>query len=220
MYRDTRSRAARTSARALSVSSESPSSRISAAASLALEATRFAIAPVPVPVPVPTNSNLVLGGLVIEPPAAPIRKSKAPAGQLPPAAPATGGESKRPPPKSGFAWKSYSDAYFKRYGSEPVRNKKVNSMLCQLVERLGEEEAPFVSAFYVGHNGAWYVKNGHAVDQLLRDAEKLRTEWATGKTVTDTQAKQKDRTQANLNVWAPLIAEAEDRERKERENDF
>ena len=61
-----------------------------------------------------------------------------------------------------------------------MRNKKINSQLCQLVDRLGEVEAPEVAAFYLTHNDFLYVKSRHSVDFLVRDAEKLRTEWVTG----------------------------------------
>ena len=44
---------------------------------------------------------------------------------------------------------------------------------------------------------------------LVQDAEKLRTEWATGRQGTATQAVQADRTQTNFNAFAPLLAEAQ-----------
>jgi hypothetical protein len=48
----------------------------------------------------------------------------------------------------------------------------------------------------------------HSVDLLLRDAETLRTQWATKRQVTSTQALQADRTQTTANAFAPLLAEA------------
>jgi hypothetical protein len=114
---------------------------------------------------------------------------------------------------TGRTWTYYSVAYEKRYGVAPVRNAKVNSVLKQLVARLGADEAPAVAAFYVTHQGALYVRGKHPVELLLRDAEGLRTEWATGRTVTHTQATQSDRTAATANVFGNLIAEAESRER-------
>lgn len=115
----------------------------------------------------------------------------------------------KPEAKTASTWAAYADAYGQRYAVAPVRNAKVNGQIAQLVQRLGEEEAPAVAAFYVGHSNAAYVRAGHAIDWLLRDAEKLRTEWATGRRVTQTQAIQADRTQANGDVWGKLIAEAE-----------
>lgn len=110
------------------------------------------------------------------------------------------------------AWEGYRTAYLQRYGTEPVRNAKVNSTLGQLVQRLGIDEAPQVAAFYVGHNRSIYVANKHSTGLLLRDAEGLRTEWATSRPVSDTEARQADRSMATAGAFADLIAEAEAQE--------
>lgn len=91
-------------------------------------------------------------------------------------------------PKSNAVWDSYSAAYQVRYGIEPVRNAKANAQLCQLIDRLGAEEAPHVSAFYVTHNKPFYVTHRHPVNLLLQDAEGLRTQWATGVKSTTREA--------------------------------
>ena len=83
------------------------------------------------------------------------------------------------PAPTTATWEAYSQAYQGRYGTEPVRNQKVNGQLANLVKRLGQDEAPAVAAFFVNHNGRFYVQGMHQVDLLLRDAEKLRTEWVT-----------------------------------------
>jgi hypothetical protein len=106
-------------------------------------------------------------------------------------------------------WKAYAEAYRNRYGVEPVRNKSVNSMLCKLVEKLGAEEAPAVAAFYVTHQGQFYVAKMHPVNLLVADAEKLRTEWATGRQVTNGYAAQVDRTSTTGQVFKKLLAEEE-----------
>lgn len=112
-----------------------------------------------------------------------------------------------------LAWNSYSDAYYLRYQSEPVRNAKVNGQMAQLVGRLGAQEAPHVAAFFVGHNSQLYVRDMHPVGLLLRDAEKLRTEWATNRQMTATKAQQADKTATNFGAFQGLIEEAEARER-------
>lgn len=112
------------------------------------------------------------------------------------------------PTAGSLVWGAYSPSYESRYGTKPVRNAKVNKLLQMLVERLGAEEAPHVAAFYVGHQNRLYVSAGHAVDLLLRDAEKLRMEWATNRQGTQAQAAQADKTQTNFNAFAPLIAAA------------
>jgi hypothetical protein len=105
------------------------------------------------------------------------------------------------PPVSGPTWDAYKSAYLRRYGAEPVRNATVNGQLAQLVGRLGAEESPHVAAFFVGHKDAFYVKGAHSVGLLLRDAEKLRMEWVTGRQVSTVPAEpawrieQRERTQ-------------------------
>lgn len=104
---------------------------------------------------------------------------------------------KASPSESGQTWQSYSEAYQNRYGTPPVRNATVNTQLSNFVKRVGIDEAPAIAAFYVGHNSSFYVGRMHAVGNLLADAEKLRTEWATGRKVTQTKARQIDQTASN-----------------------
>lgn len=113
------------------------------------------------------------------------------------------------PAPTGMAWNAYATAYTDRYGASPLRNATVNAQLAQFVGRVGAEEAPHIAAWYVGHKHLFYVNAGHTVAMLLRDAEKLRTEWATNRSVTATQAHQGDRTATNGNAFAPLLAKAE-----------
>ena len=110
-------------------------------------------------------------------------------------------------------WNAYSAAYQHRWGVEPTRNKTVNGQLGQFVTRVPATEAPEIAAFYVGSNRGLYVAAKHPTNLLLRDAEALRTEWLTGKQGTETEARQADRAQSTGNSFAPLIAEAEARER-------
>lgn len=104
------------------------------------------------------------------------------------------------PSKTAATWDAYSIAYQDRYGVPPVRNAQVNGQIKNLVARIGADEAPHVAAFYVSHNGGFYVGKMHPVGLLLSDAEKLRTEWATGRQVTAAAARQVDRKQANFDV--------------------
>ena len=119
-----------------------------------------------------------------------------------------------PPPKNGDdpkpetdlqaasreTWQAYATAYFSRYGTEPVQNKTVRSQIKAFVQRIGFSESPGVAAHYLASNNAFYTQRGHAVGSLLADAEKLRTEWATGQSMTATRAKQIDKSQANYSA--------------------
>lgn len=118
------------------------------------------------------------------------------------------------PAPSSLVWAKYSDAYERRYGAKPTRNASVNGKLAQFLKRVAAEEAPAIAAFFVAHNDQFYVKSMHPVGLLLKDAEKLRTEWATGRQVTSGQARQIDRRQTNFNAFSGLIAEAEANERE------
>ena len=124
----------------------------------------------------------------------------------------------KPAAPSSAVWDAYADAYQRRYSVQPVRNASVNAHLSQVVGRLGADEAPAVAAHFVGSQNGLYVAAMHPTNLLLRDAEKLRTEWATGRGVTRTQAMMADKTQTNFNSFAPLIAAAEAREAAERQS--
>ena len=126
------------------------------------------------------------------------------------------GVPKRPAPGSE-TWEHYSKAYSSKYGVAPVRNQKTNSQVAQLVKRLGASEAPFVAEHYLTHRHSLYVSAKHCLDLLVRDAEKLRTEWATGTQGTHTQALMADKTQTNFNSFAPLIEAARRKEANEAE---
>lgn len=104
-------------------------------------------------------------------------------------------------------WAAFAAAYLGRYDAAPVRNGKTNGQVAQLVKRLGAD-APAVAAFYVGHNDARYVREGHTLGMLLAHAEKLATEWRTGRRSTTTAATQQDRLQATGDTFTKLLAEA------------
>ena len=116
------------------------------------------------------------------------------------------------PPETNFqaackkTWAAYNDAYFDRYGTEPVRNAQINSQVKNFVKRLGHEEAPHVAGFYVRSNSSFYVQRLHSFGNLVTDAEKVRTEWATGRSMTATRARQIDKTQANFSVVEEALA--------------
>lgn len=93
--------------------------------------------------------------------------------------------ARKEPTKTGATWEAYRAAYSQRYKVEPVTSAKVNGQLARLVDRLGAVEAPQVARFYVEHPGAFYGSKAHTTEWLLKDAEKLRTEWASGRLVPE-----------------------------------
>lgn len=73
-------------------------------------------------------------------------------------------------------WIAYSEAMLKRYGSKPLRDRKMNGLLKELVQRLGDE-APDIAAFYVRSDRKLYIDANHTAELLVRDIQGLRTEY-------------------------------------------
>ena len=146
------------------------------------------------------------------PPSQPFTQNPDGAAKTPP----SGSPKTRANPANLETWNAYASAYEKRYGTQPVRNAKVNTHIARFVERVGADEAPQIAAFYLTHSRSIYVAANHDTGLMQRDAEGLRTEWATGRRVTQTQANQADRTQATGSAFQKLIEEAESRERLAR----
>ncbi|HEL3005848.1 TPA: helix-turn-helix domain-containing protein [Stenotrophomonas maltophilia] len=95
-------------------------------------------------------------------------------------------------------WEAYASAYRDRHGVGPVRNAKVNSNVRQIVQRLGHGEAPLVAAWFLTVNERYVVQNMHDLGALLAKCEAYRTQWATGRQVTEEAARQTDKTQTHL----------------------
>lgn len=95
-------------------------------------------------------------------------------------------------------WDAYRSAYFDRYGVEPIRNQRTNSIVVSIVKRLGVQDAPEVVRYFVGHSKAYYVQSTHDIAACLKDAEGLRTQWATGRSVTSASARQTEQTETNI----------------------
>lgn len=97
-------------------------------------------------------------------------------------------------------WGAYAGAYAERYGAPPIRNAKVNSQIKQLVQRLGFDEAPQVAIYYLSVNDQYIVRRMHDLGTLVNQAEGYRTQWATGRSMTTTRARQLDKSQANFSA--------------------
>lgn len=138
--------------------------------------------------------------------------------QKPSAPPVAGRREKKvkdePNPLNLETWQAYKHAYASRYNVAPLQNAQSNALIKQLVQSLGSE-APMVAEFFVRHNGRNYVAAMHQLKLLQFDHAKLRTEWATNRTMTATAAYQADKTATNANVFGDLIAEARAREQQE-----
>jgi hypothetical protein len=105
-----------------------------------------------------------------------------------------------------LVWEAYSTAFKKRWGDDPPRNAESNSLCKRLAEKLGVTEAPQVASFYLEHKDAFYVKMMHPLSFLVRDATRVRTEWATGNVTTQFGAKQGELQQHNRQVMRNYLA--------------
>lgn len=97
-------------------------------------------------------------------------------------------------------WQSYAAAYEDRYHAPPIRNAKINSLVKKFCQSVPSEEAAEIAAYYVRHNNQFYVAKLHPLELLLTDCAKLRTEWFTGRMMTNTRAKQADQTGSMLSI--------------------
>lgn len=102
--------------------------------------------------------------------------------------------------KTFKAWANYAFAYRRRYSVWPKWNARTAGQVSQLVDRLGADEAHHVAAFYVSINDARLINDCHSLNVLLAKAEAIRTQWATGRQMNGTTARQLEQTQANINA--------------------
>jgi hypothetical protein len=92
-----------------------------------------------------------------------------------------------------LVWNAYSAAYKTRYGVEPTANAQVYTIIKRFVTLVPQAEAPDIAAFYVSHNGQFYIGCRHDVKKLVTDYQKLRTDWQTGRMGTQHEAREGDR---------------------------
>ncbi|MFV1944226.1 phage replication protein [Pseudomonas luteola] len=102
--------------------------------------------------------------------------------------------------KTFKAWANYAFAYRKRYSTWPVWNAKSAGQVSQLVDRLGQDVAHHVAAYYLTINDARLINDCHSLNSLLAKAEAIHTQWVTGRQMNSRTARQMEDTQANINA--------------------
>ena len=95
-------------------------------------------------------------------------------------------------------WEAYAGAYERRYGAKPIRNAQTNGIIAKFVKSVDMAEAPLIARYYINLNTDFYVKQLHPVSLLLKDANAIRTQWATNRQVTSASARNLDKQQATL----------------------
>lgn len=97
-------------------------------------------------------------------------------------------------------WEAYNTAYFNRYGTDTIRDALANKSISRLIDCVGKKEAPHIAAFYLSINKQYYITRYHDLETLVKDAKGIRTQWVTGRTMTNTRAAQLDSTATNADA--------------------
>lgn len=108
--------------------------------------------------------------------------------------------------RTTVVWLEYARAYAKRYGVEPVRSAKISTALGRIIDAVGLENAIAIAGFFPTHNGSFYVLRGHPIGLLESDAQKLLTEYQTGRRVNAETARRNEKVEANDDVYAAVEA--------------
>jgi hypothetical protein len=129
-----------------------------------------------------------------------------------PSIPAVEVESKKTkvPTDGALVYEAYRDAFQRRYGQDPIRNAKVNSVCSQVVKQIGVDEGQAVMHFYLQQNVSWYVQKSHAIEYALKDLQALRTNMLNNKAMSAREAQQVDKQQAQKNVLEDYLANREE----------
>jgi len=106
-------------------------------------------------------------------------------------------------------WQAYSEAYATRYGQEPLRNAKVNTVCSQIANQVGVEVGQAVMHFYLQQNVAWYVQKAHAIEYALKDLQALRTNMLNNQAMSSRQAQLVDKQQSQKNALDNYLANRE-----------
>jgi len=144
------------------------------------------------------------------------RKPKEPKPPKEPAAPTPG----------SVVYAAYREAFVRRYGVEPPWDNRTKTHFKRIAtntltgrppscsDKDALAEACAVAARYVCHPDAHYTKQQHPPGLLDRDWHKLVTEYRTGRTVTGTHARDRERMESNpILEYAAEVRAMEEAER-------
>ena len=144
--------------------------------------------PDPLPRDMPDRQAPLLAVMEVSP-------APAAAPSAPPSLPATPGENAIPSPKAAKTplptepvWQAYAAAFRERYQVDPPRNATVNTQMANFVKRVGAQDAPRIAAHYLGLSDRMYMQDYHSVGLMLKQAEKLKTQWAISNRTTENPA--------------------------------
>lgn len=107
-------------------------------------------------------------------------------------------------------WESYSAAFRRRYGMEPLRNAKANTLCLRLARELGADNAVRVVEYYLSRDDAFYINGKFPLGYCAADAQKLWTEMNIGKEVTMTEARRLEKQSTTRKAIATYLEEQGD----------
>ena len=117
-----------------------------------------------------------------------------------------GRKSAEPNPANVATWKAYAAAYRDRYGVLPAANAKTRGQAANLVRMVGADLAPGLAAYYLTHNGGFFVQCRHDFGLLLKSYQQILTDMQRGEQMTAARARQTENTQSNLETAKRVLA--------------
>ena len=106
-------------------------------------------------------------------------------------------QAKKKPVTAGTeVWQAYEEAYRLRYGVQPIRNSKTNSVCKKLIDSVGKDNAINVVTNYLRINDRWYINKAHDISLCISDYQKILTCIETGVHINSSLANQIDKKQA------------------------
>ena len=112
----------------------------------------------------------------------------------------------KPNPANVATWKAYAAAYRDRYGVLPAANAKTRGQAANLVRMVGADLAPGLAAYYLTHNGGFFVQCRHDFGLLLKSYQQILTDMQRGEQMTAARARQTENTQSNLETAKRVLA--------------
>ena len=97
-------------------------------------------------------------------------------------------------------FEAFAEAYFNRYGFEPMRGKEANRWAKKIYEEVGTLEGRDLVCHYVSMNKQWFLQKGHSLEWCFRDLTEVKRSFVTGKTMTTAQIKQLEQRQTAKEV--------------------
>lgn len=117
-----------------------------------------------------------------------------------------GRKSAEPNPANVATWKAYAAAYRDRYGVLPAANAKTRGQAANLVRMVGADLAPGLAAYYLTHNGGFFVQCRHDFGLLLKSYQQILTDMQRGEQMTQTRARQTEKTQTAVETHKGALA--------------